>query len=135
MFILPSHAALLFAIKHSGGIDLQLLGVGENGHIGFNEPCDSFVFATHQVSLSKSTIEANKRFFSSAEDVPRKAITMGIGSIMKAKTIVLVATGKEKAKAVQQMIKKDPSPSCPASILQFHPAVTILLDADAASLL
>ena len=123
------------AIKHNGNIDLQLLGVGKNGHIGFNEPCDSFVFATHQVSLSTSTIEANKRFFTSVEDVPHQAITMGIGSIMKAKSIVLLATGKQKAEAVRQMIKEDPSPSCPASILQFHPLVTVLLDEEAASLL
>ena len=123
------------AIEKNGGIDLQLLGIGENGHIGFNEPCDAYIYATHQTALTQSTIDANKRFFNSSDEVPRHAVTMGIGSIMKARNIVLIATGKAKAEVVRQMINEDPAPSCPASILQFHPAVTVLLDEGAASLL
>ncbi|MCL2487287.1 MAG: glucosamine-6-phosphate deaminase [Oscillospiraceae bacterium] len=123
------------AIDAAGGIDLQILGIGHNGHIGFNEPCDVFPQITHKVTLTESTIEANKRFFASADEVPRYAVSMGIGTILKVRSIVLVATGKGKAEAVKKMIKDDPSPFCPASALQFHPDVTVLLDADAASLL
>lgn len=123
------------AIEKAGGIDLQLLGIGPNGHIAFNEPGDSYVYATHRTALTESTIEANKRFFPSADDVPRYALTMGIGSIMKARSILLLATGASKAEAVRDMLLKDPSPACPASILQFHPNATIMLDEEAASLL
>ncbi|MGI6169270.1 MAG: glucosamine-6-phosphate deaminase [Christensenellales bacterium] len=123
------------SINASGGIDLQLLGIGMNGHVGFNEPCDSYVFETHQVALTQSTIEANKRFFPSASDVPRYAITMGIGTIMNARAIVLVATGKSKAEPIRNMLRRDPSPYCPASVLRFHPNATLLLDEEAASLL
>ena len=123
------------AIDAAGGIELQILGLGNNGHIGFNEPCDVYPQITHKVTLTASTIEANKRFFASADEVPKFAITMGIGTIMKARSIVLVATGKAKAAAVKAMIKDDPTPNCPASILQFHPSVTVFLDADAASML
>ena len=123
------------AIDAAGGIDLQILGIGHNGHIAFNEPDEVFSFGTHIVDLTESTIEANKRFFDSADDVPRKAISMGIGSIMKAKEIMIIATGKGKAEAVKAMIKGAIDPMCPASILQFHPAVTVLLDEEAAELL
>ncbi|MGI6174756.1 MAG: glucosamine-6-phosphate deaminase [Christensenellales bacterium] len=123
------------SIRANGGIDLQLLGIGINGHIGFNEPCDAYIYATHQVALTQSTIEANKRFFPSADDVPRYAITMGIGTIMHARSVVLMATGKSKAKPIRDVLLKDPSPRCPASILRFHPNATLLLDEDAASLL
>ncbi|MCL2807203.1 MAG: glucosamine-6-phosphate deaminase [Coriobacteriia bacterium] len=123
------------AIDDAGGIDLQILGIGHNGHIAFNEPSDLFTYGTHIVELSKSTIEANKRFFDSADDVPQKAITMGIGTIMKAREIVLIATGQDKAQAVASMILGEIDPQCPASALLLHPQVTIFLDEDAASLL
>ena len=122
-------------IDAAGGLDLQILGIGNNGHIGFNEPSDTFSSITHKVELTESTIEANTRFFASSDDVPRFAFTMGIGTIMKARSIVLVATGKSKAAAVKAMIKDDPSPKCPASILQFHHNVTVFLDEEAAGLL
>ena len=117
------------------GIDLQILGIGRNGHIAFNEPADAFAPVTHVVDLTQSTIEANTRFFSSSDEVPRQALSMGIGSIMKAKAIVLIATGADKAEAVKAMITGPVTPQCPASILQLHPNVTIMLDAPAASLL
>jgi glucosamine-6-phosphate deaminase len=123
------------AINANGGIDLQLLGIGVNGHVGFNEPGDAYIFATHRVALTQSTIEANTRFFPSEADVPRYAITMGIGTIMHARSIVLIATGRSKAEPVRDMIQKDPSPRCPASILRFHPNATLLLDEEAACLL
>lgn len=128
-------AAYDAAIDAAGGIDLQILGIGNNGHIAFNEPCEVFPMTTHIVELTESTIEANKRFFDSIDDVPRKAMTMGIGSIMKARHIILLATGKSKAKAVKAMIDGDCDPMCPASVLQLHPSVTIMLDEEAASLL
>ncbi|MDR2036060.1 MAG: glucosamine-6-phosphate deaminase [Coriobacteriales bacterium] len=123
------------AIDAAGGIDIQLLGIGHNGHIAFNEPTEVFPFGTHIVDLTESTIEANTRFFDCAEDVPKKAMTMGIGSIMKARSIVLIATGAGKAEAVKAMIKGEVDPQCPASVLQLHPNVTVFLDAEAASLL
>lgn len=123
------------AIDAAGGIDLQLLGIGNNGHIAFNEPSDVFVYGTHIVDLSESTIEANKRFFNNIDEVPKKAITMGVGSIMKAKEIILVATGKAKSEAVKSMIKDDINPMHSASILQLHPKVTVFLDTQAAALL
>ena len=122
-------------IDAAGGIDLQILGIGNNGHIGFNEPDETFSSITHKVKLTESTIDANKRFFASADDVPRFAVTMGIGTIMRARSIVVVATGKSKADAVKVMIKDDPTPSCQASILQFHQNVTVFLDEEAASML
>ncbi len=123
------------AIDAAGGIDLQILGIGRNGHIAFNEPADVFPPKTHVVNLTESTIEANKRFFASADDVPRQALTMGIGSIMKAKAILIIATGADKAEAVRMMIKGSVDPHCPASVLQLHPQVTVMLDEAAASLL
>lgn len=121
------------AIAKAGGIDLQLLGIGHNGHIGFNEPADNFGFGTQVVNLTNSTIQANKRFFNSERDVPRQAISMGIGTIMAAREIMLLATGKEKAEAVQKMVKGPVSPSLPASVLRLHQQVTLLLDEGAAS--
>ena len=123
------------AISKAGGIDLQILGIGENGHIGFNEPCDVFPFGTHIEELTQSTIKANTRFFEKEEDVPKTAMTMGIGPIMKAKAVVLIATGGAKAKAVKSMLLGPVDPMCPASVLQLHPAVTVFLDEAAASLL
>ncbi len=122
------------AIDAAGGIDLQILGIGNNGHIAFNEP-GSFPFGTHIVELTPSTIEANKRFFDSADDVPRKAISMGIGSIMKAREIVMLITGANKAPAAAAMINGPVDSACPASILQMHPNVTVLLDSAAAAML
>ena len=123
------------AIENAGGIDLQILGIGRYGHIAFNEPSDSFAPVTHIVNLTESTIEANKRFFSSADEVPRQAVTTGIGTIMKSRKIMLIATGKEKAEAVKCLVKGSIDPQCPASILQIHPDTTIFLDEAAASLL
>ena len=128
-------AAYEKAIEAAGGIDLQILGIGRNGHIAFNEPDTSFAPATHVVNLTQSTIEANTRFFSCSDEVPRQALTMGIGSIMKARSIVLIATGADKADAVRALVNGAVSPACPASVLQLHPRVTVMLDAPAASLL
>lgn len=114
-------------------IDLQVLGLGTNGHIGFNEPGTSFDSKTHVVELAKSTIESNRRFFEKEEDVPTNAISMGIASIMNAKEIVLLAFGEAKAEAVKQMVKGPVTEECPASALQNHPNVTIILDEAAAS--
>lgn len=115
--------------------DLQILGIGRNGHIGFNEPGTPFDSRTHLVQLSPSTIEANSRFFDSLADVPTQAITMGIASIMAAKTILLFAYGKEKAQALYQMINGKVTPDVPASVLQGHPDVKVIADQAAASLL
>lgn len=122
-------------IEKAGGIDIQLLGLGQNGHIGFNEPDSSFGYGTQAVSLTEDTIEANRRFFADGEEVPRQAISLGIGGIMKARQIVLIAFGAGKAQAVRDMIKGPVNPMCPASILQLHPDTVILLDREAASLL
>ncbi len=120
-------------IKQAGGIDLQLLGIGHNGHIGFNEPADNFGYGTQVVNLTSSTINANKRFFESERDVPRQAISMGIGTIMAAREIMLLATGSDKADAIRKMVKGPVTPSLPASILRLHHKVTLLLDEAAAS--
>lgn len=120
-------------IKSLGGIDLQLLGLGHNGHIGFNEPAEEFDKVTHCVDLQESTIEANKRFFESADDVPRQAYTMGIGTIMSAKKIVVVVSGEDKADIVKRAFSGPVTPSVPASILQMHPDVTVICDAAAYS--
>ncbi len=113
-------------IKSLGGIDIQLLGIGLDGHIGFNEPDDVFVGATHEVELDESTIEANARFFEKIEDVPRTAITMGMMSIMQAKKIVLIANGKNKKEIVEKAVFGPITPQVPASILQLHPDVTVI---------
>ena len=123
------------AIKKAGGIDIQLLGIGSNGHIAFNEPADAFQRWSHVVALKESTIKDNSRFFDSIEEVPTHAVTMGIGSIMQAKRILIIALGKNKAKAIKQLIDGNVTPDCPASVLQFHTDVTLMLDRDAASLL
>lgn len=115
-------------IDSLGGQDLQLLGLGHNGHIGFNEPDDSFIKDTHCVDLQESTIEANKRFFASIEDVPRKAYTMGIHTIMKAKTILVIASGTDKADIIQKAFFGPVTPQVPASILQLHPNVILIGD-------
>ena len=122
-------------IKKSGGIDIQLLGIGSNGHIAFNEPSDSFQRWSHVVALKESTIKDNSRFFKSIEEVPTHAVTMGIGSIMQAKRILIIAIGENKAKAIKQLIDGNVTPQCPASVLQFHTDVTLMLDKGAASLL
>lgn len=116
-----------------GYADLQLLGMGRNGHIGFNEPCDSFPVATHLVDLTESTIEANARFFASADDVPRQALTMGIGTIMRARKILVVVNGADKADAVWKAFAGPIVPQVPASILQLHPDVTLVGDESALS--
>ncbi len=122
-------------IKDLGGIDIQLLGIGNNGHIAFNEPNEYFDSITHEVKLTKSTIEANARFFKSIEDVPTSALSMGIGTIMHAKKIVLVANGKGKAKAIYDTCFGPITPNVPASALQLHNDVTIIVDDDAASMI
>ena len=120
-------------IRELGGQDLQLLGLGHNGHIGFNEPSDSFAKTTHCVDLQERTIEANKRFFASADDVPKQAYTMGIGTIMQAKKILIIASGEDKADIIRDAFFGPVTPRVPASILQFHPDVTLVADAAALS--
>lgn len=120
-------------IEELGGIDLQLLGLGHDGHIGFNEPAAEFAKMTNCVDLTEMTIEANKRFFASIDDVPRQAYTMGIGTIMKAKKIVVVVSGEDKAEIVAKAFAGEVTPYVPASILQFHPDVTIVADEAALS--
>ena len=116
-----------------GYADLQLLGLGRNGHIGFNEPCDRFVKETHVVDLTESTIEANARFFASRDDVPRQALTMGIGCIMAARRILLIASGDDKAEALYNAFCGPITPECPASILQLHGDVVVVGDKAALS--
>ncbi len=116
-----------------GYADLQLLGMGRNGHIGFNEPCGEFPLITHLVDLTESTIEANARFFASADDVPKQALSMGIGTIMKARKILVVVSGEDKADAVAKAVQGPIAPEVPASILQLHPDVTIVGDEAALS--
>lgn len=121
-------------IRSLGGIDLQLLGLGHNGHIGFNEPDESFAKGTHKVELSRSTIEANKRFFSRADEVPGFAYTMGIRDIMQAKRVVMVVSGVDKAEIVKTAFFGPVTPRVPASILQFHRDFTLVADKEALSL-
>ena len=116
-----------------GGVDLQLLGLGHNGHIGFNEPGTPFDVTTHIVDLAKDTIEANSRFFASMDDVPKQAISMGIKSIMASKVVVLMAYGEGKADAINQMINGPVTEELPASVLQNHPNVVVIVDEAAAS--
>mgnify|MGYP002617703368 CR=1 FL=1 len=120
-------------IHDLGGIDLQLLGLGHNGHIGFNEPGAAFEKETHCVDLTESTIEANKRFFESEDDVPRQAYTMGIKNIMQAKKILVVVSGEDKAAILKEVLYGPITPEVPASILQLHNDVTIVADAAALS--
>lgn len=128
-------AAYEEAIAEAGGIDLQLLGLGHNGHIGFNEPGEDFPVRTHLVQLAQSTIEANSRLFDSADDVPREAYTMGIGTIMRARAILVVASGVDKAQIVRDAFFGPVTSQVPASILQLHSNVTVVVDAEAGSLL
>nr|WP_317359901.1 glucosamine-6-phosphate deaminase [uncultured Tyzzerella sp.] len=122
-------------IKSLGGVDLQLLGIGGNGHIGFNEPGEAFEKETHCVKLTEDTIKANSRFFTSLDLVPKYAYSMGIKNIMQAKSILLVASGKSKAEALYKAIYGEIVPSVPASILQLHNNVTIVADDDALSII
>ena len=118
-------------IRSLGGVDLQLLGLGHNGHIGFNEPGEAFEKETHCVGLTESTIEANKRFFASADDVPKQAYTMGIKTIMQAKKILIVVNGENKADIVERAFFGPVTPEVPASILQLHNDVTLVGDEEA----
>ena len=120
-------------IRSMGGVDLQLLGIGHNGHIGFNEPGDAFDNDVHCVDLTQSTIEANKRFFASADDVPKQAYTMGIKTIMQAKKILIVASGEDKADIVRDAFFGPITPKVPASVLQLHNDVTLVADEAALS--
>lgn len=120
-------------IRSMGGVDLQLLGIGHNGHIGFNEPGDAFDNDVHCVNLTQSTIEANKRFFASADDVPKQAYTMGIKTIMQAKRILIVASGEDKADIVRDAFFGPITPKVPASVLQLHNDVTLVADEAALS--
>lgn len=119
-------------INSCGGIDWQLLGVGVNGHIGFNEPGSKFNSLTRRVMLTQSTINANRRFFKSGEGVPIYALTMGLGVISRTKEIHLIATGENKATVVQRLLTEDPSTNLPASIIKKHPNATVWLDVQAA---
>ena len=123
------------AIREASGVDLQLLGLGHNGHVGFNEPCDHFPVDTHIVDLTESTIQANSRLFDSIDDVPRQAYTMGIGTIMKANAILVVANGSDKAQIVHDVIFGPVVPQVPASVLQLHPRVTFIVDSEAGALI
>lgn len=118
-------------IEKSGGIDIQVLGIGENGHIGFNEPSDKFSKGTNCVNLTKNTIEVNSRFFKSIDEVPTKAYTMGIESIFSAKKIILMANSKKKADILKKALTGDITPEVPASILQKHPDVVVIGDEEA----
>lgn len=122
-------------IKESGGIDLQILGIGSNGHIGFNEPAENLNANTDVVKLSEETIEANSRYFESREKVPKKAISMGIATILKSEKIILLANGINKAEAIKKTISGKISTKVPASLLQTHSKVIMLLDKKAASLI
>ena len=126
-------AAEYEAAVQAAHVDLQLLGIGRNGHIGFNEPADVFGYATGIVTLTDSTIDANTRFFNSRDEVPKRAISMGIGTIMSAKSVLLIATGEAKADAIKAAVKGEIDPRVPASILRAHPNCIFLLDEAAAS--
>lgn len=120
-------------IRETGGVDLQLLGMGHNGHIGFNEPGEAFEKGTHCVDLQPRTIEANKRFFASADDVPKQAYSMGIRTIMMAKKILVIVSGEDKAEALKNSLFGPVTPKVPGSILQMHPDVTVVADEAALS--
>ncbi len=122
------------AIKAAGGIDLQLLGIGTNGHIAFNEPADRFTDEAFKVTLTQSTIDSNQQYFGDVP-MPRYAMTMGIGSIMRSKKILLIATGEKKAKAIKAMVSGEITPQIPCSVLNEHSDVVVMLDKAAASLL
>lgn len=126
-------AAFEQAISASGGVDLQLLGVGTDGHIGFNEPGSSLTSRTRIKSLIDQTRKDNSRFFDSLDDVPHHVLTQGLGTIMDARHVVLIATGAQKARAVHDFVEGPVAALCPASVLQLHPHTTVLLDEAAAS--
>ncbi|MDR0298316.1 MAG: glucosamine-6-phosphate deaminase [Streptococcaceae bacterium] len=132
---LSAETAHYDAIIAAHPIDFQILGIGQNGHIGFNEPGTSFDVTTHVVDLAESTIKANARFFEDESQVPKQAISMGIASIMKSKQLVLMAFGKEKAEALKGMIEGEITEELPASILQKHENVLVIADSESASLL
>ncbi len=123
------------AIQDCGGIDLQVLGIGQNGHIGFNEPDEKFEAYTHEVKLKQDTIEANARFFADISEVPTRAISMGIKTIMQAKKVVLLANGSNKAEAVYRAVCEGITPEIPASILQLHQDVIVIIEEGAAQYL
>jgi glucosamine-6-phosphate deaminase len=118
------------AIKAAGGVDLQLLGIGHNGHIGFNEPSDIFTDATNHVKLTESTIDANSRYYESRDEVPKSALSMGIGTIMRARRILLLISGKDKAAIAEKALYGPVTPQVPASILQYHKNCTVILAID-----
>ena len=121
-------------VEQTGGVDIQLLGIGNDGHIGFNEPNEAFELGTHCVDLKEETIEANKRFFDGNEDlVPKQAYTMGIKTIMQARKVLVVANGLAKAKAVKAVVSGPVTPECPGSILQMHPDFILVGDEEALS--
>lgn len=122
-------------IQALGGLDIQLLGIGSNGHIGFNEPGTPFDRCTHVVDLTEETRLDNSRFFNDLSEMPTQAVTMGIAEIMSAKEVVLVATGLHKSKTMRHLYESEPDPNMPASILKTHPNVKIWLDTEAAALL
>ena len=126
----PEKTCLAYEVAYdaSGGADIQVLGIGRNGHIGFNEPAEHLCEITHLTDLTKSTIEANARFFEREEDVPKKAITMGIGTILKARRIIVLASGPAKTAALRKMMEGPVTDMCPASRLQEHPDVTLICD-------
>ena len=133
--VAPDQAAARFeaALAASGPVDLQLLGLGRNGHIGFNEPSSSLASRTREKTLTRSTREANARFFGAGETPPHSAITMGIGTILEARSILVLALGAAKAEAVRGMVEGPVTAMCPGSALQMHPAVTVALDEAAAA--
>ena len=118
-------------IENCDGIDLQILGIGRNGHIGFNEPDDALNTSTHITDLTESTIEANARFFDSIESVPKQALTMGIATILKSRKIILLANGKEKRAAVSQLLTEEIDTEVPATMLKVHPDVVLICDREA----
>lgn len=132
---IPTEIARYEAKLERTSVDVQILGIGSNGHIGFNEPGTPFDSVVHLVDLTENTIKDNARFFISLDEVPRHAISMGIKNVMHAKKIILLANGKNKALAVRAMIEGGISTECPASVLQLHPDCTVVLDKEAASLL
>lgn len=118
------------AIAEAGGIDLQLLGIGHNGHIGFNEPADAFAAVTHHVKLTDSTIDANARFYQSRDEVPKSALSMGVGTIMKAKSVLMLISGKDKKDIAEKALYGPVTPRVPASVLQYHENCTVILAVD-----
>jgi glucosamine-6-phosphate deaminase len=122
-------------IADAGQIDLQLLGLGHNGHIGFNEPAHALIRGTHIVDLAEETLKANARFFDSIDDVPKQALTMGVGTILKAKMIVLIVRGADKAEIVHRALTGPITTDVPASLLQTHPHLVVLLDQEAGRLM